>query len=89
MLLLDHESFPHQPYTLNVTFHHICNSWIRAAMIFSQSKLFLTSLDATCSLSLPTPDSSLAHSEIVGALSTGGKKKQTNQPSINPLKGPF
>lgn len=55
-------------------------------MIFPQSELFLTSLDATYSLSLPALDSWLAHNEIVGAL---GTLKKTHQPSINPLKGPF
>lgn len=33
-------------------------------------KLFLISLDATCLLSLPTPDSWHAHNEIEGALGT-------------------
>lgn len=65
--LLDHDSFPYWPYT---PLPQICNSCIRVAVIFSQSELFLASLDVTCSLSLPTPDFWFAHNEIVGALGT-------------------
>jgi len=75
--LLSHKSFPHWPYTLNMPFSPICSSCIGAAIRFSQSELFLTSLDETCSLSLPAPDSWLAHNEIVGALGTLKKKPTT------------
>lgn len=56
-----------RPYTLNVP---LPPSGTAGRNHVLAVKLFLTSLDATCSLSLLSPDSWHAHNEIVGALGT-------------------